>query len=196
MDQLFFESKCSGFGGVPTLEETLNFRKSLEGVCFLRRRAPSVNATPRFLKSVVKCKHVLAFLNEKVSSKVGTPPKPEHFDSEKKQTRLLDCRVRTHSDSIASPSPYQVRNLHLFRIMQSNSDKPRFVAPRRALHMSSSAASSSSSASSAPLHASLARSASPASLLVVGSAAASSSTRPPLCLNCTTWRALPTSVML
>ena len=25
---LFFESKCSGFGGVPTLEETFSFRKA------------------------------------------------------------------------------------------------------------------------------------------------------------------------
>ena len=40
--QVCIEMQTLGEG--PTLEETFNFRKSLEGVCVLRRRVPSVNA--------------------------------------------------------------------------------------------------------------------------------------------------------
>ena len=40
--QVCIERQTLGEG--PTLEETFNFRKSLEGVCVLRRRVPSVNA--------------------------------------------------------------------------------------------------------------------------------------------------------
>ena len=51
---------------------------------------------------------MLAFLNEKVSSKVGTPPKPEHFDSEKSKHG-----PRTHIHQITSLVSYPVRNLRV-----------------------------------------------------------------------------------
>ena len=82
----FSESKCLHFWGVPTLEETFfagpTFRKNLSGVS----STAFVPQTPRWGPGAVSETMLRFFLKvgptKKVSSKVGTPPKRKHFDSE------------------------------------------------------------------------------------------------------------------